>query len=1829
MRLPTRNSTRGRNSSSIGPRSPSGTKRPPPRSRSNSSLTRPSVIPSSFGGRGKKSNRGRTREITHTNKRKRNGNNEVSEAFPKEDINSIQGIDSEEIESIEAIDHSEEVDAHEKKGRNEDSDHDVVLEMNNKSPEKNIETNEEEMATSDKQKSAKRREIIDNYRREEINSCDEDDKLETFGENIRKDPALTSSLKTKPHEMLASQNAPNINSETPLSSRYPSRRLPQDSSDKIISGIPSIFCRFGSVLRALLPSGKSLKIRIAFTNVSIKHSHVDTSIDNRTEENSIESCCKERIQTYSTDSISLLSGKGIGSPGESGPNSRRGRRFRGGGRRGRGGRGRGPDHLNSLSSPLASGKISTVVGKGTGKVSQTEVQGIMGDDGNLYYCHICRDVGDVVCCDGCPKVYHPTCIPMGCDSRKSLDSDDDPWFCPHCFLDKRKSDTSVKAKVIFANREMTAAENKCELSTKESESGRRSSRFRGKQRCTECHQSGGGSMGHCTQCKVSMHVPSCRLQEDCVKSRDNISSVTPLDEEQDKGINDNDKLLPIFCTNCRAEAAVNMEEDERKVKIKIGKNSMLPKAPKSIKLEDKNKTMGSDGVSSSVIPCPNEADKSMRLDLSAIPININSKRKECVLLTQPTSLSKIIKGQMEEKNEVVGKLEKKQKIQNLDNDTVGDISPLPSLPDHDEINDYIPPPPPTNERRPVKAVAPFFFYLEENRIKIERYLSKRNRLFKRTLKGYDRNILLAKECAKWWKRIDYFEKRKYLDISMQDFEDRVIVWKEDKIIRSMLAARDEIENCEKVVICRKQNHDNHGKNKDEDITEKFRSSSRRKKSTFNGLLLSSTQIKCPQLLSNSSKGNNQVLLELLHDTRFHPFPMVNPRQNISVFETQDNSRFTVPFFDVQGPVMTSIGDECIGCVRGWNHYCEVLKRQFPSVEYRSKLQPPISSLAATRIGLGKILKNDLSSNMVMKQAQSPCQETHEFTAEKRRYKNEHSTFLDRSNSRMDDITQFIEATVAVKMSQNQDDEAKISPSISNALSKQCVSTRRKGNEDRTKDINVQSTVQAMNKKINVDTIEEKVFECGHCKKAIYSNMGCLTCRRAQLVSQISKYHPGCKPSATRLSGDYQENNSLASVTGELLKVRTVMLGRSLLNANAFDSQSGGDLRIAAMMIKNPWNPNAILPRSLKRITKNVSQLDDSSCSSVSVSSNSDSEMDISNNDHSLQGSLDLSSYDSEIEKPSISQEQSLSTKESSSSENRINRSPGTAASARLCLRTVTRQKIVQNDSTELPLTENDGLKYKINTEDYEREVTNLHRQCILITTCGIILSIMRRDPLGLYTNLVPKNVEENHINSDASIALNSIKSKVLDGQYPNLCVFILDVRLLCTNSLNSNPPGSIFSTNAKKVLNNLDIMEKRAMNWMTAIKKAHASNFANLRQVKPHQSNSVERKHNNLEQNENGITIKKIKQVPNFSNTGSFEKLRQTWPGAVELLEDGNWLKSQVAADFVRTKENENAYYAALAVRRVAKASEASLAPSPEIGKCWEPTVRRTHLQDEELRNHVDNKVKLINGLVQLKEYSNWREVEILRLLKTVQKHCIESHSSSKTGSVRCDCIRKEGNIKLIPTEEVIQNRIKLLKNDGRILDSRLSQSDGLASAVEREQCSKKFMIEGITSREMNIATRYSSVSIRVSQIHGWGLFADHPFKKGDVVAEYVGEYISTRVAIQRKSISKKIGENDYQFNLNEDLVIDATFKGGHARYINHSCNPNCVAKIIDGKSPNQHLKRVFMVSHCDIEVNDEITYDYQLLLQLDLNSRKPCSCGSQTCRGFMNWNLPESSSLD
>jgi histone-lysine N-methyltransferase SETD1 len=84
------------------------------------------------------------------------------------------------------------------------------------------------------------------------------------------------------------------------------------------------------------------------------------------------------------------------------------------------------------------------------------------------------------------------------------------------------------------------------------------------------------------------------------------------------------------------------------------------------------------------------------------------------------------------------------------------------------------------------------------------------------------------------------------------------------------------------------------------------------------------------------------------------------------------------------------------------------------------------------------------------------------------------------------------------------------------------------------------------------------------------------------------------------------------------------------------------------------------------------------------------------------------------------------------------------------------------------------------------------------------------------------------------------------------------------------------------------------------------------------------------------------------------------------------------------------------------------------------------------------------------------------------------------------------------------------------------------------------------------------------SSIHGWGLYAEENISMGDMIIEYVGEKVRQRVADMREAMYTKQGiGSSYLFRIDDDMVIDATKKGGIARFINHSCMPNCTAKII------------------------------------------------------------------
>lgn len=137
---------------------------------------------------------------------------------------------------------------------------------------------------------------------------------------------------------------------------------------------------------------------------------------------------------------------------------------------------------------------------------------------------------------------------------------------------------------------------------------------------------------------------------------------------------------------------------------------------------------------------------------------------------------------------------------------------------------------------------------------------------------------------------------------------------------------------------------------------------------------------------------------------------------------------------------------------------------------------------------------------------------------------------------------------------------------------------------------------------------------------------------------------------------------------------------------------------------------------------------------------------------------------------------------------------------------------------------------------------------------------------------------------------------------------------------------------------------------------------------------------------------------------------------------------------------------------------------------------------------------------------------------------------------------------------------------------------------------------------------------VRRSKIHGTGVFAACDIKKGTRISEYVGDRISHAEADRRYADKADDDNHTFLFTVDNRIVIDGGVGGNDAKYINHSCDPNCET-VIDAR-------RVFIEAIRDIRKGDELGYDY--LIERD-DSDPPdvdviwaCRCGSPKCRGTM-----------
>jgi SET domain-containing protein len=126
---------------------------------------------------------------------------------------------------------------------------------------------------------------------------------------------------------------------------------------------------------------------------------------------------------------------------------------------------------------------------------------------------------------------------------------------------------------------------------------------------------------------------------------------------------------------------------------------------------------------------------------------------------------------------------------------------------------------------------------------------------------------------------------------------------------------------------------------------------------------------------------------------------------------------------------------------------------------------------------------------------------------------------------------------------------------------------------------------------------------------------------------------------------------------------------------------------------------------------------------------------------------------------------------------------------------------------------------------------------------------------------------------------------------------------------------------------------------------------------------------------------------------------------------------------------------------------------------------------------------------------------------------------------------------------------------------------------------------------------------VRPSRIHGMGVFARVDIPAGTRVLEYVGERVTKEESLRRRQ-----GGNFFVFIVTDQFDIDGAVDWNPARFINHSCAPNCEARMED--------ERIWIIALRDIRAGEELGFNYGYDLQ-DYEDH-PCSCGAPTCLGFM-----------
>ncbi|XP_041666393.1 histone-lysine N-methyltransferase SETD1B-A isoform X3 [Cheilinus undulatus] len=219
-------------------------------------------------------------------------------------------------------------------------------------------------------------------------------------------------------------------------------------------------------------------------------------------------------------------------------------------------------------------------------------------------------------------------------------------------------------------------------------------------------------------------------------------------------------------------------------------------------------------------------------------------------------------------------------------------------------------------------------------------------------------------------------------------------------------------------------------------------------------------------------------------------------------------------------------------------------------------------------------------------------------------------------------------------------------------------------------------------------------------------------------------------------------------------------------------------------------------------------------------------------------------------------------------------------------------------------------------------------------------------------------------------------------------------------------------------------------------------------------------------------------------------------------------------------------------------------------------------------------------------------------------------------------CARSEGYYKIDKKDKIkylqstrLQSEEPPVDTQGMSIPAQVHASTRAGSERRSEQrrLLSSFACDSDLLKFNQLKFRKKKIRFCKSHIHDWGLFAMEPIAADEMVIEYVGQNIRQVIADMREKRYEEEGiGSSYMFRVDHDTIIDATKCGNFARFINHSCNPNCYAKVITVESQ----KKIVIYSRQPINVNEEITYDYKFPIE---DEKIPCLCGAENCRGTLN----------